>query len=518
MVETQQRSNGTLVVLQCAASIGGATLSRMRSIPTTDPVPAPATPVPTVARLQADLAALQAELTSMRAERDQLRGLLAELQASQVQLRAQLADTQVQLAAVEAERHQTRQELVDLKRKPFTARSQSGTTTPAKPRGREAGHPGSGRPRPTRIDHIQAIPAGDTCPDCGTPFSGSGTTRSRVVEDIVLVRPTVITKYVIERRWCPSCRSYHEDAVTEALPRQRLGLHVLLFVVYQKVALGLSYSKIQRELRTYFGLTISAGELPSMVAEIARLFGPAYARLLELMRQQAALHIDETSWRVDGVPHWLWVFVNDVVALYVVSRSRGSKVPQALLGSDFAGVAISDFFSAYSPLEVEKAKCWAHLLRDSHDYAKGQDVESERTRFHRSLHGLFVEMGLALEQVQADQAGRMQLYDAMREKLWQFATEQWRSWQCQQLAARIQKYIDDLLVWLKTPAVDPTNNAAERALRGAVVTRKTSFGSRSKRGAQSFARLLSIIMTWERQDKDFVSTAHQALVDARSQN
>ena len=481
-------------------------------------MPRSSAPLLTVARLQADLDVLQAELTQVRAERDQLRSLLADLHASQVQLRAQLADTQAQLAAVEAERQQTRQELVDLKRKPFAKRSRSDGTTSPKPRGRPVGHVGSGRARPTRIDQIQAIPAGDTCPDCGTAFSGIGSTRSRVVEDIVLVRPTVITKYVIERRWCPRCRTYHEDAVAEALPRYRLGLHVLLFVVYQKVALGLSYSKIQRELRTYFDLTISAGELPSMVAEIARLFGPAYARLLELMRQQAALHIDETSWRVDGVPHWLWVFVNDVVALYVVSRSRGSKVPQALLGAEFEGVAISDFFSAYSPLDVEKAKCWADLLRDSHDYAKGQEADSERGRFHRSLHGLFVEMGLALEQVQADKAGRMQVYTAMREKLWRFATEHWRTWQCQQLAARIQKYLDDLVVWLKNPAVDPTNNAAERALRGAVVTRKTSFGSRSKRGAQSFARLLSIIMTWERLGKDFLSTAHQALVDARSQN
>jgi hypothetical protein len=291
-----------------------------------------------------------------------------------------------------------------------------------------------------------------------------------------------------------------------------------LFVVYQKVALGLSYTKIQHELRSYFGLRISLGELPGMVAEIAALFGPAYARLLDLMRQQAAIHIDETSWRVEGVPHWLWVFVNDVVALYVVSRSRGSKVPRALLGPDFEGVVISDFFSAYSPLDVEKAKCWSHLLRDSFDYAKGQDADSERTRFHRILHALFVEMGLALEQVQADGAGREQVYDEMRTKLWRIASEHWHIWQCQQLAERIKKYLDDLVVWLIDPAVEPTNNAAERALRGAVVTRKTSFGSRSKRGAHAFARLLSIILTWDRQGKDFFTTAYRALTDAHSQN
>jgi transposase len=518
MLVTHRFSNETLALLQRAVNAPSGSMSRMRSFATTAPSAVPDAPVRTVAHLQAELTAVRLELDTVRAERDQLRGLLVEMQASQVQLRAQLASSQAQLAAVEAERQDTHQELVDLKHKPFTARSRSDDILPPKPRGREAGHPGRSRQRPTRIDQTHLISAPERCPDCGTSFSGSGTTRERVVEDIVLVRPTVITKYVIERRWCPKCRTYHEDALSAALPRHRLGLHVLLFVVYQKVALGLSYGKIQRELRSYFGLRLSAGELPGMVAEIAALFGPAYARLLNLMRQQAALHIDETSWRVDGVPHWLWVFVNDVVALYVVSRSRGSKVPQALLGPDFDGVVISDFFSAYSPLDVEKAKCWAHLLRDSHDYAKGQDADSERTRFHRALHALYLEMGLALEQVQADPVGRAGVYDAMRTKLWRFATEHWRMWQCQQLAERIKKYLDDLVVWLKDPAVEATNNAAERALRGAVITRKTSFGSRSKRGAHAFARLLSIIMTWERQGKEFFTTAHQALVDACSQS
>ena len=518
MLVEHRHANETLVLLQCAANTAYVSMLAMHSDATTDPSAAPAMPAPPVVRLDADLTAVRGELATVRAERDQLRGVLADVLADLAQVRARLADTQAQLAAIEAERQATRQEVIDLKRKPFIARARSDDPTPAKPRGRPAGHPGSSRRRPTRIDHIQAIPVGDTCPDCGTPFTGTGTTRERVIEDIDLVRPTMITKYVIERRWCPQCRTYHEDAVTAALPRHRLGLHVLLFVVYQKVALGLSYGKIRHELRTYFGLTVSAGELPGMVAEIAAVFGPAYARLLELMRQQAAIHIDETSWRVDGVPHWLWVFVNDVVALYVVSRSRGSKVPQALLGPDFDGVVISDFFSAYAPLDVAKAQCWAHLLRDSYDYAKGQDADSERLHFHRTLHTLFLEMGIALDQVQADPTGRERVYDEMRTKLWRFASEHWCTWQCQQLAERIKKYLDDLVVWLIDPAVDPTNNAAERALRGAVVTRKTSFGSRSKRGAHAFARMLSIIMTWERQGKDFFSTAHQALVDAYSQN
>jgi transposase len=478
-----------------------------------DAAPQAAPDLPAVLR---ELAALRSERDALRRERDALHATLGDALAEVVQLRVQLRAALAQLDATEDERATTRQTLTDLQRRPFTRRPPTSATP--RPRGRPAGHPGSSRPRPTRIDQTETVPAGDTCPDCGATFTGAGVMRERVVEDLDLARPTVITKYVIERRWCPACRTYHENPVTAALPRHRLGLHVLLFVVYQKVALGLSYAKIQHELRTYFGLTVSLGELPGMVAEIAALFGPAYARLLALMRQQAAIHVDETGWRVDGVPHWLWVFVNDVVALFVVSRSRGSKVPQALLGPDFDGVVISDFFSAYSPLDVEKAKCWSHLLGDSHAAAKGQDAGDERVRFHTDLHALFLEMGLALEQVAADPTMREPVADDLCARLWQFACQPWRRDSCRQLAERIKKHLDDLVTWLYDPAVAPTNNAAERALRGAVVTRKTSFGSRSKRGAQAFARLLSLIMTWERQGQDFFATAYQALTEPCSQS
>jgi hypothetical protein len=97
-----------------------------------------------------------------------------------------------------------------------------------------------------------------------------------------------------------------------------------------------------------------------------------------------------------------------------------------------------------------------------------------------------------------------------------FAQQPWRDADCQRLAKRIRDYLEDLLVWLRNPAVCPDNNAAERALRPAVVTRKTSFGSRSAAGAQAFARLLSLTETWERQDQDFFAAAQVAVAAARS--
>lgn len=451
----------------------------------------------------------------------QLRAALVETLAENIRLKIQLEEAQEVLSFLSTEKERLDAELKEVKQAPFKPRRackgsvDKETSAQPKKRGRPVGHKGSGRSRPEKVDYSEFVPVGEHCPDCQTAFSGQGVERERTVEDIEPVRPTIVTRYVIERRWCPECQAYKENPVTTALPRHRLGLQVMLFVVYQKAALGLSYGKIKRELSIYFGLQVSRGTLVNIMTEVSRMFGPAYAQLIRLMRQQAAIHIDETSWPVDGKRHWLWIFINDMVTLYVVSRSRGSKVPKALLGEDFEGVVISDFFSAYAPLDTQKAKCWAHLLRDSHALTKGQPHE-ERLQFHQQLHNLFIEMGLALEQAAADENQREQVYQQMRAKLLALAQHDWQDPDCLRLAKRIFKYLDDLLLWLRNPEVEPDNNQAERGLRPAVVTRKTSFGSRSKQGAHAFARLLSLIQTWESQGLDFFEVARNTLSNSAS--
>lgn len=471
-------------------------------------------------RLVAENRRLQAELSRHQTQLQQVQAAFEEVVAEQRRLAVQLGAAQAVIAQLVHENERLTLDLTDLKQAPFKSRRRAPspqTTSPSTRRGRPPGHPGQGRSRPERIDQTERVAVGDRCPDCGTALSGETQVRSRVVEDIEPVRPTVVTRYEIERGWCPHCRTYQENPVTAALPRYRLGLRLMLFVVYQKVALGLSYGKIRRELSTYFGLSVSRRTLQAMVSEVARLFGPAYKQLIQLMRHQAAVHVDETGWRVNGHNHWLWIFVNDVVSLYVLSRSRGSKVPKALLGDQFEGVVISDFFSAYGPLDYHKAKCWAHLLRDSHALTKGQPPpEGERVRFHHDLHALFLEMGLALEQAAMDEAARQQLYQQMRTKLFALAHQAWQDPDCQRLARRIDKHLEELLVWLRDPAVAPDNNAAERELRPAVITRKTSFGSRSRPGAHAFAVLLSLIRTWERQGDDFFTLGQGILTTACS--
>lgn len=261
----------------------------------------------------------KAEYEGMQKELTELREMVKEL-LEQLGKRGDVEELKVANERLQAE-------LNELKQKPFK-KSRPEKKASGKARGRKKGHVGSGRKKPDRIDKTVRIEAGDSCPECGSEFSSRAVERTRDVVDIEPIRPTINTRYVIERGWCPNCRAYHESPVSEALPSHRFGLQLMLFVVYQKVALGLSYGKIKTELALYFGLEVSRGQLSNIVLEVSRLFGASYADLLRLMRQQSVLHIDETGWKVNGDNHWLWIFVNDVVALFVLSKSRGAKSPK----------------------------------------------------------------------------------------------------------------------------------------------------------------------------------------------
>lgn len=164
--------------------------------------------------IQAQLAAVQAEVETLRAENT---GLRVELQAAQQRV-----------AELEGEKQRLSEELKALKQAPFQPRrrrkSQRKDAPPRQSGGRKAGHPGSGRTRPPQIDRTEFIPVGEHCPDCGMPLTGAGVQRERIVEDIEPVRPTQVTRYEIERRWCPHCHTYKEAPVVDALPHHRLGL------------------------------------------------------------------------------------------------------------------------------------------------------------------------------------------------------------------------------------------------------------------------------------------------------
>ena len=209
--------------------------------------------------------------------------------------------------------------------------------------GQKKGHKGYYRKYPERIDFITPLEI-DTCPDCDGELSDTQEIRKRIIIDIPLTSQTINTQYEIHRKYCKRCDKIVEPHVPNALPNSPFGLNLMLFVVFLKIGMALPFNKIQQLLDTMYDLKISESGLVSILAQIKREFGDYYQTLEKKMRRARTKHADESGWRVDGINHYIWLFINKEVALYKIRRSRGSKVPLEVLGKQINKVLNCDGF------------------------------------------------------------------------------------------------------------------------------------------------------------------------------
>jgi transposase len=231
------------------------------------------------------------------------------------------------------------------------------------------------------------------------------------------------------------------------------------------------------------------------------------------MQTQQVAHVDETRWRQGGKSAWLWVAVASWVTVFVVRLSRSGQVARNLLGETFAGILVTDRYSAYNWYPVRwRQLCWAHVLRD---------FEAMRDR-----GGASAELGEAL----LAQARQMfTWWHRVREGTLQRST--FRSYMsplrreverlleagsrsggpktagtCQDILKRREA----LWTFVQVPGVEPTNNAAERAIRPGVLWRKGSFGTQSTAGSRFVESMMTVVATLKQQQRNVLAYLTEA--------
>jgi len=372
---------------------------------------------------------------------------------------------------------------------------------PRKRPGARSGHKPHYRRLPEHIDDVVDVPV-HRCPHCGSDeLSDVQETRDRVVEDIPECAP-VVTKYLIERRYCRRCQGLVESPVQTALPKARLGLRTMLMVVYLKIAMRLPVEAVSDVLRTSFGLQVSEGEVMLILEQMAEAFGPYYDQLIKSVRKAPARYMDETSWRIDGQNVWLWAFVTKGIALYTIANSRGHEVPLKVLGEKPKGVDIHDGHTAYNTLARKtgnrpQQRCWGHFICGAKELAKFIGEEGEV--IHRILKKTY-DRAMAFDH-KGTEADVEQLYHHLKGDL----DRQYKSSKCAKFVKNLLELKDQLFVFVTNPDVDATNNAAERAVRPPVIMRKISGGSRSAKGAEITQTLMSVSYTLRLQKKDLLA-------------
>ena len=458
-------------------------------------------------RSVADNERLRADNERLRAENQQLRDGKVALEKRVAQLEADLAALKELLET--AQRRGKRQATPFSKGEPKAA--------PKKP-GRKAGHVAAHRAIPEKVDRTAEARLPSACPGCG----------GAVVEDKVQIQyqidvprpiPVSVIQFNLHVGHCAACgqrlQGRHPEQTSDATGAAavQIGPNALGLAAELKHVLGIPFGKVARILSSATELAISRATLARASQRLARKCQPTYARLILRLRRGAVTHVDETGWKIGGHSAWLWVFTNDEISLYVIDPSRAHEVVEGILGTDYAGVLVSDCFLAYDPLTCAQSKCVAHLLRRCKEL---QELKSGRAvQFTRDLaHLLRAAMTLKERGVQYSAHGYSVACGRLEAALDRLLDRHLTDPDNARFAKTLRKQRQRLLTFLYHDAVPPTNNAAERELRPAVVVRKTGGCNRTDAGAHAHAILASVLRTCQKQGFDPVEVLKYLLHSA----
>ena len=147
---------------------------------------------------------------------------------------------------------------------------------------------------------------------------------------------------------CPQC----DREVLQPSPGELLGSYIgpaaKATAIYLRYQLNVSDRKISQFFADFFGLKFVPASAYGFERQAVRRGLPLYADLLEKVRSLAVAHADETSWRHDGHPYWVWYAGDDDLAVFLWQAHRSTEAAQALLGERFGGVLVADAFASYN--------------------------------------------------------------------------------------------------------------------------------------------------------------------------
>jgi transposase len=430
---------------------------------------------------------------------------IAKLELALEQLRAERDCFKKQVLQQERESHRSAH--------PFRKPDDQLKDGPSKPPGRPEDHPPANRPEPEQVDQVIPV-AIDTCPDCKAKLIDKET-HTQFQSDIVVT--TVDRKFEIESGYCPCCdrrhHARHELQTSDALGAagNQIGPVVLTMATEMKHDLGVSYDNISNFLETYFGIYVNPSTILQAEDRLFEKAKPTFNLLLDALRQCKVVHADETGWRIGRVNSWLWVFTSANVTIYAIRYSRGSDVPQDILGESFDGVLIVDGLNSYDVLEYTKGQCNAHLLRRVKELmSKTKDAELA-THLADLIKIIKDAIDLAARREEYSEAYFKRKAADCQTILegWLDCCELYKDDELRKLAKHMRKHLQEWFTFLRIEGVPATNNHAERQLRPSVVVRKTNGCHKTLAGALKHAVLMSLIVSCEQQNRRFLDLALQ---------
>jgi transposase len=461
----------------------------------------------------------QQEIQALRQENDELRGQLTALATELASLRERIG---------RSSRNSSKPPSSDGPGfKPPARRKGSG-----RKRGGQPGHPGTG-PELLPIERVDEVidHHPDACRRCGTLLEGEDPDplRHQVIE-IPPITPVVI-EHRLHRLVCPCCSTSTCATLPADVEASPYGPRLSSLVGLLGSVFPLSFSKTQALLDQLLAVEISRGAIAKVRQRLSAALAQPMQEALAFARQQPVAYVDETgapTGNADGnnptgKRGWQWVMVTAAVTVFIQGLSRSTAAAIELLGSSFGGIVVSDRFSAYNHLPTQQRQlCWAHLIRDLTAIAERPGASAE---FGAQLLGLQQQLFDHWHRYKDDtidwpalqQSCRpiRQAFEATLQQVVELGAQRrertpWAS--TVRTCRKLLKVTGALWTFLEIEGIEPTNNAAERALRQSVIQRKISHGVQSTKGAICRSRLLTVTTSLRQQGRDVWQFLEQAWI------
>jgi transposase len=374
-----------------------------------------------------------------------------------------------------------------------------------------------------------------SCPCCG------GTKLSKIGEDVtetldVVPRQWFVTEHVREKFSCRSCETITQPpAPFHVIARGFAGPSLLAMILVEKYA---NHQPLNRQSEQYRreGIELSVSTMADHVGACTAVLMPLYELIKAHVIAAERIHGDDTTVpvlaRVKCRTGRLWTYVRDdqpfggadpPAAVFFYSPDRGGEHPERHLAS-YAGILQADAYAGFNtvykaerkPGPIIEAACWAHARRkffelaDIASKARGrtsavispiafeavQKIDAVFMR-ERSINGLSQQ-----ERVVARRTDIAPLVNAFVDWMRQERAKLSRRNDVAKAMDYMLKRIDAFTRFLDDGRICLSNNAAERALRGVALGRKSWLFAGSDRGGERAAVMLTLIQTAKLNDVD----------------
>ena len=379
-----------------------------------------------------------------------------------------------------------------------------------KKRGAPLGHPGWVRPRPASVDRTVEVPAPTICPHCQSDHLSPMEERTEHLQEDIVIQPRpLVTCYRHGQAFCARCKRPVVQAGAGELLNAPIGPVAKSVAISLRYGIGISYRKTTELFREVFGLEFVPASALGFDRKASARGEPLYEDLREKIRTSTVVHGDETSWRSDGVGHYVWFAGHQHLAFFHIDRHRSAEVAKTIFGEHFGGTLVRDRYAAYNGIGADWQVCLAHLVTNAKEISAEHALlpQAEKDTAVGPFCNRFIDLCSRL----CDTGRQLESRDipwhrtAKIEK--NFLTE--LSSLCKHTlrfkpAETLRSYLVGpeqrfLFTFLRRPGVPPTNNHAEQSLRHLVIFRKISFGTRSETGLKTHSILPSLVQTARRQ-------------------